>query len=71
MDVVPNTQADTNINVAKDTSMSEQAQHLVQETAKFADKYHSIIVVAGGFALGDIKDANILENYYIQEKLNF
>ena len=38
---------------------------------KFAGEYDSIICVAGGFSLSNIKDHDIIEKYLAIDKLNF
>lgn len=71
MDLHANSDADTNIVIQKDTSLSQQLVSIKASCQKFAKEYDSIICVAGGFGLSNIKDSNILEAYEEQDRINF
>lgn len=71
MDLVDNKEADLSIQVSADHHMKEQAAHLLAQSKDFSQHYDSIICVAGGFDVGNIKDTTIFENFAHQDKINF
>lgn len=71
IDLINNDEADTNLIVKKNQPLSQQIESIKYGTQAFAKEYNSIICVAGGFGLSNIKDSNILESYDEQDRINF
>ena len=71
MDLVSNGDADKNIVIQKDHSLKDQLVSIKADCQAFSKEYDSIICVAGGFGISNIKDANILEAYEEQDRINF
>ena len=44
---------------------------IINQSKDFSEKYNSIICVAGGFDVGNVKDKSIFENFHTQDKINF
>ena len=71
MDLVANTEANSNVIVDPAVAMKQQASSLVRETMLFSRSFDSIIIVAGGFGMGSIKDPEIFEQWELQDRINF
>ena len=71
IDLTHNAEADKHITVRSDTDLHEQLSAIKAGCIDFSGQYDSIICVAGGFGLSNIKDNSILEAYEHQDKINF
>jgi hypothetical protein len=43
----------------------------LKQSKDFSEKFDSILCVAGGFDIGNIKDTTIFKNFAEQDRINF
>ena len=63
VDLNQNSEADSNLVLAGDQQVQSQLPAIYEQTRSFAPSYDSIICVAGGFDVSNVKDDDVLEKY--------
>ena len=71
VDLNQNSEADSNLVLAGDQQVQSQLPAIYEQTRSFAPSYDSIICVAGGFDVSNVKDDDVLEKYLHIDKVNF
>lgn len=70
VDLKPHDQAKTNILIEKDRSVSENNKYVIDNIRNLNFKYNAILVTAGGWAGGNIKDNDYIQKVKLMNEVN-